>query len=82
MLASPDNSDTPSRTTCEPEPVGWARTMQRGGADRYMQHALEEISTTARWAHAQNARLRVASCQFKLYAWARDQRRDEGAVSG
>jgi hypothetical protein len=29
-LASPDNSDTPGRSKCEPEPVGWARNMQRG----------------------------------------------------
>ncbi len=29
-LASPDDSDTPGRTTCEPEPAGWALTMQRG----------------------------------------------------
>ncbi len=28
----PEQSDTPRRTTCEP--VGWARIIQRGGADR------------------------------------------------
>jgi hypothetical protein len=42
-LASQDNSDTLGSAACEPESAG--APLQRGCANRYRLHALEQIST-------------------------------------
>ncbi len=46
-LLVPEIQVQPGRTTCEPEPFSWARTMQRGGTDRYKLHTSHESTSRA-----------------------------------